>query len=183
MLLTRKLLSQWFLLVKLKLSLRKLHGCHHDLVNRFGISVTQITTGYVPFVVITMTFCPHSWLITWFATRLARWVPLVEQKMSTLSGAPEFTPDFVRDSYCSIYNFLCSVLQIRNCLSFFIFCGSNPKKYPQCNVQNKTDKGTTKILWLYVIIYIYLRKPWRLNWNSKFSSNGNRLMIIQRINS
>ena len=43
-LLTRKLLNQWFLLVKLKSSLRKFYGGHHDLVDRYGISVSQITT-------------------------------------------------------------------------------------------------------------------------------------------
>jgi hypothetical protein len=31
-------------LVKLKSSLRKLYGRHHDLVDRYGISVSQITT-------------------------------------------------------------------------------------------------------------------------------------------
>ena len=44
LLLTRKLLNQWFLLVKLKSSLRKLYGQHHDLVDRYGISVSQMTT-------------------------------------------------------------------------------------------------------------------------------------------
>ena len=44
LLLTRKLLNQEFLLVKLKSSLRKLDGRHHDLVDRYGISVSQMTT-------------------------------------------------------------------------------------------------------------------------------------------
>jgi hypothetical protein len=39
LLLTRKLLNQGFLLVKLKSSLRKFYGRHHDLVDRYGISV------------------------------------------------------------------------------------------------------------------------------------------------
>ena len=40
LLLTRKLLNQWFLLVKLKSSPRKSYGRHHDdLVERYGISV------------------------------------------------------------------------------------------------------------------------------------------------
>jgi hypothetical protein len=41
---TRKLLKQGFLVAKLKSSLRTFHGRHHDLVNRYGISVTQMTT-------------------------------------------------------------------------------------------------------------------------------------------
>jgi hypothetical protein len=42
LLLTGKLLNQGFLLAKLKSSLRKFYGGHHDLVDRFGISVLQI---------------------------------------------------------------------------------------------------------------------------------------------
>ena len=44
LLLTRKLLNQGFLLVKLKSSLRKFYSRHHDLVDRYGISVSQMTT-------------------------------------------------------------------------------------------------------------------------------------------
>jgi uncharacterized protein YbcC (UPF0753/DUF2309 family) len=44
LLLTRKLLNQGFLLVKLKSSLRKFYYRHHDLVDRCGISVSQMTT-------------------------------------------------------------------------------------------------------------------------------------------
>ena len=32
-------------MVKLKLSLRKYYGRHHDLVDRYGISVSQMTMG------------------------------------------------------------------------------------------------------------------------------------------
>ena len=44
LLLTRKLLNQGFLLVKLKSSLREFYGRHHNLVDRYGISVSQMTT-------------------------------------------------------------------------------------------------------------------------------------------
>ena len=45
LLLTRKLLNQGFLLVKLKSLLRKFYGRrHHDLVDHNGISVSQMTT-------------------------------------------------------------------------------------------------------------------------------------------
>ena len=44
LLLTRKLLNQGFHLVKLKSSLRKFCCRHHDLVARYGISVSQMTT-------------------------------------------------------------------------------------------------------------------------------------------
>ena len=42
LLLTRKLLNQGFLLVKLNSSLRQFYGRHHDLVDRYGISVSQM---------------------------------------------------------------------------------------------------------------------------------------------
>jgi hypothetical protein len=44
LLLIRKVLNQGFLLVKLKSSLRELYGRHHDLVDHYGISVSQMTT-------------------------------------------------------------------------------------------------------------------------------------------
>ena len=44
LLLTRRLLNQWFLLVKLKSLLRKFYSRHHDLVDRYEISVSQMTT-------------------------------------------------------------------------------------------------------------------------------------------
>ena len=42
--LTRKLLNQRFLLVKLKSLLRKFCCCHHNLVDCYGISMSQMTT-------------------------------------------------------------------------------------------------------------------------------------------
>ena len=43
LLLTRKLLNQGFLFVKLS-SLRTFYNRHHDLIDRYGISVSQMTT-------------------------------------------------------------------------------------------------------------------------------------------
>jgi hypothetical protein len=83
LLLTRKLLNQGFPLVKLKSSLRKFYGRHHDLVDRYGICVTN-DHRYVPLVVNTSRSFPHPRLITGFVTRLTRWVPLVEQELLTL---------------------------------------------------------------------------------------------------
>ena len=37
--------------------------------------------GYVPLVVSTSCFCPHSWLVTSFVARLTLWVQLVEQEL------------------------------------------------------------------------------------------------------
>jgi hypothetical protein len=44
LLLTRKLLNHGFLLIKLKSSLRTFYGRHLDLIDRYGISVSQMTT-------------------------------------------------------------------------------------------------------------------------------------------
>ena len=44
LLLTRKLLNQGLLFVKLKSSVPICYGRHHDLVDRYGISVSQMTT-------------------------------------------------------------------------------------------------------------------------------------------
>jgi hypothetical protein len=71
-LLTRKLLNQWFLLVKLKS-----WWLGWPLWN---ICVTN-DHGYVPLVESTSRSLPHSWLITGFVTRLARRVSLVEQEL------------------------------------------------------------------------------------------------------
>ena len=44
LLLTRKLLNQGYRLAKLKSSLQKCYGRHHDLVDHYGLSVSQMTT-------------------------------------------------------------------------------------------------------------------------------------------
>ena len=90
-------MNQWFLLVKLKSSLRKFYDRHHDLVDRYGISVTN-DHGYVPLVVSISRSFPHSGLITGFVTRLTRRVPLVEQELLTLPEhqiPPQFSLGFV----------------------------------------------------------------------------------------
>jgi len=44
LLLTRKLLNQGLLLAMLKSSLPKFYGRHHDLVDRYGITMSQMIT-------------------------------------------------------------------------------------------------------------------------------------------
>ena len=83
LLLTRKLLDQGFLMVKLKSSLEKDYGRHHDSVDRYGISVSN-DHGYVPLVANSSWSFPHSRLITWFVTILTRRVPLEEHELFTL---------------------------------------------------------------------------------------------------
>ena len=69
--LTSKLLSQCYLVVKLKSSLRIFCNRYHEMVNGYGISVTN-GHGYVQFVVSTIRSLPHPWLITGIVTRVAR---------------------------------------------------------------------------------------------------------------
>jgi hypothetical protein len=93
LLLTRKLLNQGFLLVKVKSSLENVYGRHHDSVDRYGISVSN-DHGYVPLVANSSRSFPHSTLITGFVTILTRRVPLEEQELFYPSGAHEFNLDF-----------------------------------------------------------------------------------------
>jgi hypothetical protein len=120
-LLTRKLLNQWFLLVKLKSSLRKFYGRQHDLVDRYGISVSQLTHGYVPLVVNNSWSFPHSWHITGFVARFTRWVPLVEQELLTLSEPLSLPPVFsgVRVTRSLLYVYC--VCFVDRCLSLFFW--------------------------------------------------------------
>ena len=93
LLLTRMLLNQGFLLVKLKSSLRQFYCRRHDLVDRYGISVSN-DHGYVPLVVNTHRPFPLSWLITGFVTRLPWRVSLVEQELLSPSEHLSSTPVF-----------------------------------------------------------------------------------------
>jgi hypothetical protein len=61
LLLTMKLLNQWFL----KSSLRLLYGRHHDFVNCYGIYVSQITT-HIFCLPSTQSF-PYSYLVIEFS--------------------------------------------------------------------------------------------------------------------
>jgi hypothetical protein len=51
---TRKLMNQGFLEVKLKSSLRKVYGRHHNLIDRYGISASQIISRNI------LTLIPNS---------------------------------------------------------------------------------------------------------------------------
>ena len=50
--------------------------------------------GYIPLVAITSRSFPHSWLLTGFASRLTRRLPLVEQELLTLPELLSSTPVF-----------------------------------------------------------------------------------------
>jgi len=120
LLLTRNLLNQGFLLVKLNASLRKFCGRHHDLVDHYGISVSN-DHRYVPLVVNTSRSFPQSRLVSEFVTRLTRRVPLVEQELLTLPEHRSSPPHFsgVRVTrYLVLYVHVCFV---DHCLYFFFW--------------------------------------------------------------
>jgi len=84
LLLTRTLLNQGFLLVKLKSSLQKFYGRHHDLLDRYGISVSEITTDMFHLSqLLPGTFLIHD---------LSPGLQLYGAGTVYSSGAPEFTP-------------------------------------------------------------------------------------------
>ena len=101
--LTEKILSQGFFLVKLKSSLRKFYGRHTN------------DHGYIPLVVSTSRSFTHSWLITGFVTSFTRRVPLVEQELLTFPDHLSSPPGFQWSSCCSIFSFMCMF-----CRSFFV---------------------------------------------------------------
>ena len=113
--LTRKLLNQRFLVLKLKSSLRKCYGCPQALVT-IADYLCQNDHGYVPFVVILIQSLPYSWLITGFVTRLKLLVPYMEQELPTLLEHPRFLVAFMLlDVYFSVYCF------VDHCLSVWPF--------------------------------------------------------------
>ena len=147
LLLTRKLLNQGFLLVKLKSSLRK-PWLGWPLWN---ICFTN-DHGYVPLVINTSRSFPHSRLITGFVTRLTWRVPLVEQELLTLpehlSSPPVFSVVRVTRS---LVLYLCFV---DRCMSFCTFsfchcvvCSSSIYGFrlPRCYLQTLLIYQFTKI--------------------------------------
>jgi hypothetical protein len=82
LLLIMKLLSQGFLLVKLKSWLQKFTVATMTWLTLWNIYVTN-DHGYVPFVVNISRSFPHSWLITGFVNRLTRRMSIVEQELPT----------------------------------------------------------------------------------------------------
>jgi hypothetical protein len=119
LLLTRKLLNQGFLLVKLKSSLRKFYGRHHDLVDRYGISVTN-DHRHVPLVINISWSFPHWWIITGFVTRSTQWLPLVEQEWLTLLDHLSSPPVF--SGVCVTLSLALCVCFVDRWLFFWSFC-------------------------------------------------------------
>ena len=114
LLLTRKLLNQGFLLVKLKSSLRKFYIHHHDQVNRYGTSVSQMTTIYSTWrkhVSVLSSYMAFHQVCNQSNTTGATSVVGTAHP----SGAPEFTTVF---SWVRVTQ--CLVLSVIFCRSLFV---------------------------------------------------------------
>jgi hypothetical protein len=106
-LLTRKLLNQGLLLVKLKSSLRKVYGRPTTWLT----SMEYLCHGWN-----TSWSFPHSWIITGFLTRLTLQVPQVEQKLFIFPEHLSSPPLFYWRSCYSTFSFMCMI-----CRSLFVF--------------------------------------------------------------
>ena len=118
-LLTRKLPTESrFLLVKLKLSLRKFHGHHQNFVSLYGILMQQIT---FLFCLSFSQSCLFPSRDLSHLSRAMRQVRLVEQELFTF-WITRVQPRFLCVSFCSIFSSFYSVLWIVVChFVFFSF--------------------------------------------------------------
>jgi hypothetical protein len=97
---------QWLIVTKLKSSFRMFYGPLHNLVKRYGIYVSQMTT------YMFWSF-PHSWLITGICSQ------------SNTTGATYGTETRVQPRFClcgsccSIFGLLC--VFVHQCIYFVIF--------------------------------------------------------------
>ena len=124
LLLTMQLLNQGFLLAKLMSSLRQFYGHHYDLVNHYGIYVSQMTTGMFHFLFLFSFMAYHR-----VCNRSNTTGATSGAGTAHPSGAAKFNPGFERGSCCSISYFLCSVLQIVVCTFSFGHCVVCPSIY------------------------------------------------------
>ena len=113
-----KPLNQGFLVVKLKSSLRKFYGRHHDLVDRYGINKRPriCSTCRKQFPVLSSFMTCHHIFIYIHITDATR-----GGGTEYPSGAPEFNLGFQWDSCYSIFNFMCMLCRSLLVLLFFFF--------------------------------------------------------------
>ena len=93
----KQLLNQLFLVAKMKSSLGKLYGHKHDLVNRYGIALLQMTTNML---------CLLSMTITGLVATVTRLMPYMEQELLTLA---KYLSSLSALSRCLLFALLFSV--------------------------------------------------------------------------
>jgi hypothetical protein len=92
LLLTMKIPNLGFLVVES--SLRMFYGRHHDMLNSYGIAVSQMTKVYVPFVVTIIRSFPHSRFIA-VCNKSNKTGATSAAGTSYPSRAPELIPRFL----------------------------------------------------------------------------------------
>ena len=119
---------------------------------------------YVPLVVSTSRSFPHSWPITWFVTRVTRWVPLVEQVLLTLPGDMSSPPGFsgVRVTW-SLVVYVCFVYRCLSFSTFFFFLAIVLSVLPRYTDYDYPF-GIFKLFGLFhtYINLFEILKPWRI---------------------
>ena len=108
-----KLLKQGFLLVKLKSSLRKIYGHHHDFVDHYGIQESQMTmcsTCHTHLPVLSSFMAYHR-----VSNKISMTGVTSGAGTHYPSGAPECIPRFQWGSCNSIFSLMCML-----CRSFFV---------------------------------------------------------------
>ena len=148
LLLSRKLPNQGFLLVKLKLSPRKFYGHHHDLVDRYGIYVSQMNTD----MFYLSQILPGAFVIHGFVTGLTRRVPLVELEMLTLPEHLRSLPVF--SGVCVTRSLVLCVCFVDRCFTFCTF------SFGHCVVCSSSIYGFWLSLWY---LQTLLTVSWRYN--------------------
>ena len=102
--------------------------------------------GYVPLVVNTSHFFPHSWLITRFVTKLTRRVPLVEQELFTFRSTSWSRP--VSSGVRVPRSLILNVCFVDRCWYFFFwpYCVVCPSVFwPYCVV-------CPSVFWPYCVV-------------------------------
>ena len=121
-----------------------------------NIYVTNDHEYGLPFVVIMIRSCPHSWLITMFVTRVTRLIPHLEQELLTL---PEHLKSssvfswvllsyFFWPLYClTVFDLRCLMIPLVSSdfcfISFYFFFTLEPDQPQAVHVQETEQRAIT----------------------------------------
>ena len=99
---TKKLLKQGYVAPMLKSSLHKLYGRHHNLVDHYEISISQITFYY------HCQYLYQTWLYIWVTRRVA----YKKHELLTLLEHLGWLPFFCGVRVAHLFSFLCRVFAL-----------------------------------------------------------------------
>jgi len=104
--------------VNLKSSLRKFWSRHHDLVDRYGTSVSQMTTHMVRLWWSQFPGLSSFMIYHVFVTRVTLWIPPVEQELLIL---PEHMGSSLVVSVDRVARICIFCVHVLFCISLFVF--------------------------------------------------------------